>query len=148
MIKINIKNFGIILDIDPSKFIADGAFYLNSDITEENENTLSNISLLSAKISKYNFDAKINKLIDEVNNNEKNKTVKERSKEIIDFFEEKKDKLLDLIILSDTGIRGTNKVILEENSIFYLKISENLKLGFFINKTLATYLNIGDNNVS
>jgi hypothetical protein len=138
------KDFGIILDIEPSNFIADGAFYINKNITDDENSSISNIELLSNIFSSYNFDSKVSEIINEVSNNEKDKTITERAEEINTFFEDNKGKVLDLIIFSDTGVRGTNKIIMEENSILYIKIAENLKLGFFINKTLAQFLNIGD----
>ena len=134
------ENIGIIFDIEPSKFIGDGAFYLNQDITEENNKTLTNIQLLSNMINKYNFDSKISSIIDEVTSNEKDKSISERKDEIDSFFNDNDGKILDLIIFADSGLRGTNKVIMEENSILYIKISDNIKLGFFINKTLAQYI--------
>lgn len=136
------KEFGIILDIEPSKFIADGAFYLNSDLTEKNNEQQQKIELISSIFTKYNFESKTNEILKEVQNIEKDKTVQDRSEEINEFIKEHGDKNLDLIIFQDTGIRGTNKIIMEENSILYIKIAANLKLGFFINKTLAQFLQI------
>ena len=91
-------------------------------------------------INKYNFDSKISSIIDEVTSNEKDKSISERKDEIDSFFNDNDGKILDLIIFADSGLRGTNKVIMEENSILYIKISDNIKLGFFINKTLAQYI--------
>jgi hypothetical protein len=83
------------------------------------------------------FDSKVNKIIEEVTNNNQEKTVAYRNQEIENFFEEKNGRMLDLIFFADTGFRGTDTVNMEENSIIYFKISENIKFGFFINKVMA-----------
>lgn len=142
---LDIRGMGIIFDIEPSKFIADGAFYINEDYFEKEQQSKT-ISLLSSSIKDMFFDNKVNKIIEEATNNTTEKTVAYRNQEIENFFEEKNGRMLDIIFFADIGFRGTDTVNMEENSIIYFKISENIKFGFFINKIMAQIIFGGINN--
>lgn len=135
----NVEGMGIIFNIDASKFVADGTFYLIEDYNEQSD-TDSQISLISSSIKDLFFESKVQKLINEVNDNASLKSVDYRNSEIYNWFSQRNGRKLDLIMFTDTGLRGTDKVNMEENSIIYFKISDCLKLGFFINKMMANII--------
>lgn len=135
----NVEGMGIIFNIDTSKFVADGTFYLIEDYNEQSD-TDSQISLISSSIKDLFFESKVQKLINEVNDNASLKSVDYRNSEIYNWFSQRNGRKLDLIMFTDTGLRGTDKVNMEENSIIYFKISDCLKLGFFINKMMANII--------
>lgn len=137
----NTVGYGIIYDIEASKFFSEGSIYINEDLTETSEEKeMQIIDLVSKRLSNFSFDKKIQSILEETEKDEVEKLNEERSLEIKDFFKKNKGRTLDIIFFPDSGIRGTQKVILEENSILYIPLAFNIKLGFFINKTLAYIL--------
>lgn len=126
---------GIIYDIDPSKFYAEGLLYFNGVIEINEDNNI--FSIISSKMMTMTFDYKINEIINQTINANEMTTASYRNNEIESFFDSHSDKLIDVIFFADTGIKGIDKTLLEENSIFYIGITDNIKLGFLINKMIA-----------
>ncbi|MFR4518641.1 MAG: hypothetical protein ACLT40_01610 [Fusobacterium sp.] len=126
---------GIIYDIDPSKFYAEGLLYFNGVIETNEDNNI--FSIISSKMMTMTFDYKINEIINQTINANEMTTAFYRNNEIESFFDSHSDKLIDVIFFADTGIKGIDKTLLEENSIFYIGITDNIKLGFLINKMIA-----------
>ncbi len=126
---------GIIYDIDPSKFYAEGLLYFNGIIETNEDNNI--FSIISSKMMTMTFDYKINEIINQTINANEMTTASYRNNEIESFFDSHSDKLIDVIFFADTGIKGIDKTLLEENSIFYIGITDNIKLGFLINKMIA-----------
>jgi|GEM_PF-6697338 hypothetical protein len=126
---------GIIYDIDPSKFYAEGLLYFNGVIETNEDNNI--FSIISSKMMTMTFDYKINEIINQTINANEMTTASYRNNEIESFFDSHSDKLIDVIFFADTGIKGIDKTLLEENSIFYIGITDNIKLGFLINKMIA-----------
>ncbi|MGL4358841.1 MAG: hypothetical protein ACRCSY_09150 [Cetobacterium sp.] len=125
------EKFGVIEQIDVNKFKCGGNIYVNKNISEDET---ANVQKL---ISKMRFDNKIYEIVNKVNDDREDKDLETRTKEIEGFLSEKETDILDVIFFADGGFRNNNHIVMEENSIFYIKISENLKLGFFINKAVA-----------
>lgn len=126
---------GIIYDIDPSKFYAEGLLYFNGVIETNEDNNI--FSIISSKMMTMTFDYKINEIINQTINANEMTTASYRNNEIESFFYSHSDKLIDVIFFADTGIKGIDKTLLEENSIFYIGITDNIKLGFLINKMIV-----------
>lgn len=126
---------GIIYDIDPSKFYAEGLLYFNKVIDINEEQNI--FSKMSSKMMTITFDYKINEIINHTLNANEMTTKAYRNNEIESFFDKYSNKIIDVIFFADTGVKGIDKTLLEENSIFYIGITENVKLGFLINKTIA-----------
>lgn len=125
------EKFGVIEQIDVSKFKCGGNIYVNKNISEDETASVQKL------ISKMRFDNKIYEIVNKVNDDREDKDLETRTKEIEGFLSEKETDILDVIFFADGGFRNNNHIVMEENSIFYIKISENLKLGFFINKAVA-----------
>ncbi|MGL5713959.1 MAG: hypothetical protein ACRCX2_13135 [Paraclostridium sp.] len=138
----NNKLFGIIEQIDSSKFACNGSVYIERNITEDNTE-----QSIQTTISKMSFDNKIFDIINKTNSDREEKDLNARTKDVEDFLEGKGTDLLDVIVFSDGGFRNNNHIVLEENSILYLKIEENIKLGFFVNKTIAKAITGGFKDV-
>lgn len=138
------KDCGIIRDIDSSKFFGDGCFYINEDLTDAFNDKRNILEIIKEKMHNFSFEAKTQQIFEEIEGNREYKDMEKRSVEIAEVFKKLNGKVIDIVFFPDNGFRGTDKVILEENSIFYIKIYENIKLGFFINKTLARFLFGGD----
>lgn len=126
---------GIIYNIEPSKFYAEGLLYFNGIVESDKKEEL--FSLCSSKMLTMTFDYKINEIINRTMNANEMTTANYRNGEIESFFDAHSDKIIDVIFFADTGIKGIDKTLLEENSIFYIGITDNVKLGFLINKTIA-----------
>lgn len=138
-----IKDVGIIYDIDAKNFIADGSLYINYIAEEEQE-----ISLVSKTISQFSFENTVAKIISDATTSHELKTEKYYSDEITDYLEKNKDKKIDVIFFAETGIKGIDKVSIKDSAIIYFSLYGNIKLGFFINKTIANILFGGNNNVN
>lgn len=109
--------------------------YFNSVIKTKEEDNL--LSLISSKMATLTFDYKVNEIINQTINANEMTTTAYRNGEIESFFNNHSNELIDIIFFADTGIKGIDKTLLEENSIFYICITDNIKLGFLINKTMA-----------
>lgn len=137
-----LQECGVINDIKPENFIADGSLYLNQIINDE-----ENISLISAAMTTLTFDYKVRQITEATMNANEFKTEEYKNSEVVTFFEKYKDKIIDVIFFPDSGIKGIDKVVLEENSIFYISITGNIKIGFLISKTIARYI-FGDDQIN
>lgn len=135
---------GIIYDIDPSKFYAEGLLYFNGIVETNKDDNI--FSLISSKMATLSFDYKVNEIVNRTLNANEMTTKSYRNNEIESFFDKYSDKIMDVIFFADTGIKGIDKTLLEENSIFYIGIADNIKLGFLINKTIALRI-FGSNEV-
>lgn len=136
----NIKDVGIITDINPSNFLADGSVYINyiEDPAEEK------ISIVSKQLSQLAFESVTAKIIADATTLDEFKDEKYYSSELITFFEKNKNKLIDVVFFVENGIKGTDKVSLKDSSILFFSLYGNIKLGFFINKTVANILFNGE----
>lgn len=137
-----VKDVGVIFDIESSNFIADGSLYINGVAEEEQE-----ISLISKTLSSFSFENVAAKIISDATSVHDIKTEEYYSNELADFFNKNKMKKVDVIFFTETGIRGIDKVSLKDSSIIYFSLYANIKLGFFINKTIANIL-FGGSNVT
>lgn len=137
-----VKDVGVIFDIESSNFIADGSLYINGIAEEEQE-----ISLISKTLSSFSFENVASKIISDATSVHDIKTEEYYSNELSNFFNKNKMKKVDVIFFAETGIRGIDKVSLKDSSIIYFSLYANIKLGFFINKTIANVL-FGGNNVT
>ncbi|MGL5716489.1 MAG: hypothetical protein ACRCXX_14230 [Cetobacterium sp.] len=136
------NNFGFIENIDETKFMCNGSIYVESNLSESTK-----VPDLTASILSMKFENKVFEIINKVNDENTDKSLDERNKEVEKFLDEKENSVLDVIFFPDNGFRGRGAIVMEENSIFYIKISENLKLGFFINKIILKAIMGGVNNV-
>lgn len=137
--KILENNFGIIEDIESDKLMFNGSCYVISDPGEKNSGETG----IRNKVKKLSFDYAINKLVNDYIKNEQSISPEIRSDEIENFFAERTNRLLDVILMPDSGIRGKDKVLLSDNSILFIGITGNIKIGFYINKTLAKIILMG-----
>lgn len=135
------NNFGLIELIDETKFKCNGSIYVVSNLTEEDKNIDLNEQILKMK-----FDNKVFEIMNGSNQARIDKDLNARNKDVEDFLREKEDSILDIIFFPDNGFRGVSHISMEENSIVYIKLSENIKLGFFINKIIAKSIFGGFNN--
>lgn len=139
----NINSFGFIENIDESKFMCGGSIYVESNLSET-----SKIPDLTENILSMKFENKVFDIINKVNKDSIEKSLDARNKDVEKFLNEKENSVLDVIFFPDNGLRGHSAIVMEENSIFYIKISENLKLGFFINKIILKAIMGGVTNAS
>ncbi|MGL6099269.1 MAG: hypothetical protein ACRC0G_06575 [Fusobacteriaceae bacterium] len=135
--------FGVVEQIDTAKFECGGSVYIERNISEEGKST--NIQMA---ISSMCFDNKIYDIINKTNADREDKDLNARTKDIENFLENKGTDILDIIVFPDGGFRNNNHIVMEENSIMYIVISPNIKLGFFINKAVAKAIIGGYENVS
>lgn len=126
------NSFGFIETIDETKFKCNGSIYIVSNLTEEDKTVDLNEQILKMK-----FDNKVFEIMSGANDARIDKDLNARNKDVEDFLSSKENNILDIIFFPDNGFRGTSHISIEENSIVYIKISENIKLGFFINKIIA-----------
>lgn len=129
-----IKEVGIIHDIDSTCFLADGSLYVN--VIEENQKE----NAINRSIAAFSFENTISKIIADSSVANELKTEKYYSDEIISFFEKNKGKKMDIIFFTESGIRGIDKISIKDSSIIFLSLYGNIKLGFFINKTIGNVL--------
>ena len=129
-----IKEVGIIHDIDSTCFLADGSLYVN--VIEENQKE----NAINRSIAAFSFENTISKIIADSSTANELKTEKYYSDEIISFFEKNKGKKMDIIFFTESGIRGIDKISIKDSSIIFLSLYGNIKLGFFINKTIGNVL--------
>lgn len=135
-----IKNVGLINDINAENFLADGSVYINKVVEEKSEP----INLVSKQLSAMSFENMTSKIINNATNITEFKTEDYFSSELLEYFANNRDKILDVIIFPETGVQGINKVSLKDTSIVYFSLYGNIKIGFFINKTIANIVFGGD----
>ncbi|MGL5712411.1 MAG: hypothetical protein ACRCX2_05275 [Paraclostridium sp.] len=133
--------FGVVEQIDPSKFVCGGNVYIERNISEENTE-----EALQTQIMKLSFDNKIFNIINKTNSDREDKTLEASFKEVEDFLENKGTDILDIIVFPDGGFRNNNHIVMEENSILYIELENNIKLGFFVNKIVAKAITGGYGN--
>lgn len=130
-----IKEVGIIHDIDSNNFIADGSLYVN--VFEEGN---QEISLVSKTIASFSFENTVSKIIADSSAASQIKSEEYYSEEITRFFDNNKGKRMEIIFFSENGIKGVDKLSIKDSSIIYLSLYGNIKFGFFINKTIGNIL--------
>lgn len=121
----------LIADIDINKVMFDGSAYI---IEEEKEE--SDISFLM----KHSFDNVINSIVSQYEKEDTYQSINNIHENINEYLKSTEGVKKTIILLQDSGLRGVDKVNYALNSILFFKISEEFGLGFFVNKTLATFL--------
>lgn len=139
-----IKKVGIIKDIVSENFLADGSVYINKVVEGKEEP----ISLVSKQLSAMSFENVTSKIINNATNITDFKTEDYFSTELIDYFANNRDKILDVIIFPETGVRGIHKISLTDSSIVYFALYGNIKIGFFVNKTIANIVFGGEDIIN
>lgn len=132
-----IKDIGVIYEIESKNFLADGTLYINKIIEPKQDDDILNITIANKITSSFAFENVITNIIENSNLMHKTKTEGYYKGQLTKFFNDNKDKKLDIIIFPETGIKGVDKIDLKEASILYLALYGNVKIGFFINKTIA-----------
>lgn len=141
------NGIGIVLEIDSSRILFEGSAYLLEEkkyingsfknLFSQNKTQLVNNNLAFAK--------KLEEIKNRVNLEKTRKTEKYKNLEIQEYFKDKKNNILDIIMLVQNPVTLSNADISSNYSIMYFEIENNIKLGMFINKQLA-YILLGDNN--
>lgn len=141
------KGVGIILELDSSRILFEGSAYLLSEkqfvsgsfknIFSKNKTQLVNNHLAFAK--------KLDEIRNRINLENTRKTTQYKNLEIKEYFKDKKNSILDIVMLVQSPVTLSTADISANYSIMYFEISDNLKLGMFINKQLA-YILLGDDN--
>jgi len=141
------KGVGIILELDSSRILFEGSAYLLCEkqfvngsfknIFSKNKTQLVNNHLAFAK--------KLDEIRNRINLENTRKTTQYKNLEIKEYFKDKKNSILDIIMLVQSPVTLSTADISANYSIMYFEISDNLKLGMFINKQLA-YILLGDDN--
>lgn len=117
-----IKNVGLINDINAENFLADGSVYINKVVEEKSEP----INLVSKQLSAMSFENMTSKIINNATNITEFKTEDYFSSELLEYFANNRDKILDVIIFPETGVQGINKVSLKDTSIVYFSLYGNI----------------------
>ena len=123
----NIK-FGIIKNLKSENFLFGGIAYLkNEKIFKngkfiDNENIVDFISGVERKTERYE-NIKIN-----------------------EYFKEKKNSILDIVMIAQTPIKYDDTELVAKFSLIYFELESGKNIGFFVNKTLASILftEVGD----
>lgn len=136
-----IKKIGIIYEIDANNFLADGSVYINKNINKKEP-----LNFASKILASMSFENMTLKAISDSTNMNEFKDEKYYSNELMNFFQQNNKNILDVIFFPETGVKGTHKISLNDTAILYLSLEGNIKLGFFINKTVAKILFNGDAN--
>lgn len=141
------KGIGIILELDSSRILFEGSAYLLSEkqfvndsfknIFSKNKTQLVNNHLAFAK--------KLDEIRNRINLENTRKTTQYKNLEIKEYFKDKKNSILDIVMLVQSPVTLSTSDISANYSIMYFEVSNNLKLGMFINKQLA-YILLGDDN--
>lgn len=141
------KGVGIILELDSSRILFEGSAYLLSEkqfvsgsfknVFSKNKTQLVNNHLAFAK--------KLDEIRNRINLENTRKTTQYKNLEIKEYFKDKKNSILDIVMIVQSPVTLSTADISANYSIMYFEISDNLKLGMFINKQLA-YVLLGDDN--
>ena len=142
----NIK-FGIIKDLKSENFLFGGIAYLkNEKIFKngkfiDNENIVDFISGVDKASARINMNFAFAKKIEEIKN--KRKDLDER---INEYFKEKKNSILDIVMIAQTPIKYDDTELVAKFSLIYFELESGKNIGFFVNKTLASILftEVGD----
>ena len=151
----NIK-FGIIKDLKNENFLFGGIAYLkNEKIFKngkfiDNENIADFISGIDKSSAKINMNFAFAKKIEEIKNKRKDlnerKTERYENIRINEYFKEKKNSILDIVMIAQTPIKYDDTELVAKFSLIYFELESGKSIGFFVNKTLASILftQVGD----
>lgn len=151
----NIK-FGIIKDLKSENFLFGGIAYLkNEKIFKngkfiDNENIIDFISGVDKTSARINMNFAFAKKIEEIKNKRKDlderKTERYENIKINEYFKEKKNSILDIVMIAQTPIKYDDTEIVAKFSLIYFELESSKNIGFFVNKTLASILftEVGD----
>lgn len=151
----NIK-FGIIKDLKNENFLFGGIAYLkNEKIFKngkfiDNENIADFISGIDKSSAKINMNFAFAKKIEEIKNKrkdlDKRKTERYENIKINEYFKEKRNSILDIVMIAQTPIKYDDTELVAKFSLIYFELESGKSIGFFVNKTLASILftQVGD----
>lgn len=151
----NIK-FGIIKDLKSENFLFGGIAYLkNEKIFKngkfiDNENIVDFISGVDKTSARINMNFAFAKKIEEIKNKRKDldeiKTERYENIKINEYFKEKKNSILDIVMIAQTPIKYDDTELVAKFSLIYFELESGKNIGFFVNKTLASILftEVGD----
>lgn len=151
----NIK-FGIIKDLKNENFLFGGIAYLkNEKIFKngkfiDNENIADFISGIDKSSAKINMNFAFAKKIEEIKNKRKDldekKTERYENIKINEYFKEKRNSILDIVMIAQTPIKYDDTELVAKFSLIYFELESGKSIGFFVNKTLASILftQVGD----
>lgn len=151
----NIK-FGIIKDLKNENFLFGGIAYLkNEKIFKngkfiDNENIADFISGIDKSSAKINMNFAFAKKIEEIKNKRKDlderKTERYKNIKINEYFKEKRNSILDIVMIAQTPIKYDDTELVAKFSLIYFELESGKSIGFFVNKTLASILftQVGD----
>ena len=151
----NIK-FGIIKDLKSENFLFGGIAYLkNEKIFKngkfiDNENIVDFIYGVDKTSARINMNFAFAKKIEEIKNKRKDlderKTERYENIKINEYFKEKKNSILDIVMIAQTPIKYDDTEVVAKFSLIYFELESGKNIGFFVNKTLASILftEVGD----
>lgn len=151
----NIK-LGIIKDLKSENFLFGGIAYLkNEKIFKngkfiDNENIVDFISGVDKTSARINMNFAFAKKIEEIKNKRKDlderKTERYENIKINEYFKEKKNSILDIVMIAQTPIKYDDTELVAKFSLIYFELESGKNIGFFVNKTLASILftEVGD----
>lgn len=151
----NIK-FGIIKDLKNENFLFGGIAYLkNEKIFKngkfiDNEDIVDFISGIDKSSAKINMNFAFAKKIEEIKNKRKDlderKTERYENIKINEYFKEKRNSILDIVMIAQTPIKYDDTELVAKFSLIYFELESGKSIGFFVNKTLASILftQVGD----
>lgn len=151
----NIK-FGIIKDLKSENFLFGGIAYLkNEKIFKngkfiDNENIVDFISGVDKTSARINMNFAFAKKIEEIKNKRRDlderKTERYENIKINEYFKEKKNSILDIVMIAQTPIKYDDTELVAKFSLIYFELESGKNIGFFVNKTLASILftEVGD----
>ena len=151
----NIK-FGIIKDLKSENFLFGGIAYLKNEKSFKNgkfidkENIVDFISGVDKISARINMNFAFAKKIEEIKNKRKDlderKTERYENIKINEYFKEKKNSILDIVMIAQTPIKYDDTELVAKFSLIYFELESGKNIGFFVNKTLASILftEVGD----
>lgn len=142
------KGIGIVFEIDSSRILFGGSAYLLEEKKYINGSFKSLFSKNKTQIVNNNmaFAKKLEEIKNRINLENTRKTTQYKNLEIQEYFKDKKNNILDIIMLVQNPVSLSNADISANYSIIYFEIDDNIKLGMFINKQLASILLGSKNN--
>ena len=90
------------------------------------------------------------KKIEEIKNKRKDlderKTERYENIKINEYFKEKRNSILDIVMIAQTPIKYDDTELVAKFSLIYFELESGKSIGFFVNKTLASILftQVGD----
>ena len=151
----NIK-FGIIKDLKNENFLFGGIAYLKNEKIFKNGKFIDNediadfISGIDKSSAKINMNFAFAKKIEEIKNKRKDlderKTERYENIKINEYFKEKRNSILDIVMIAQTPIKYDDTELVAKFSLIYFELESGKSIGFFVNKTLASILftQVGD----